>query len=137
VPSDPPVENDRIEVEAPLDPSLRSVFRLVAAGVAEQASFGFEELDDLQLAIERLLAEAGSHGRVRISFEVTGEGIRTRLGPLPEGRLAEALQEPDGDPGALTLNRILSTVVDSFGVDHAEDGQIVVRLEKLLGIPRR
>lgn len=135
--SDLSVDCDRIEVEAPLDPSLRGVFRLVVAGLAEQASFGFEQMDDLQLAIERLLAEAGTKGRVRVSFEVTVEGIRTRLGPLPEGRLAEALQEPDGDPGRLTLNRILSTVVDSFGVEDAEDGQIVVRLEKLLGVAPR
>ncbi len=135
--SEPRAGNDRIEVEAPLDPSLRGVFRLVVAGIAEQASFGFEEMDDLQLAIERLLAEAGSEGRVGVSFEISPEGIRTRVGPLPEGRLAEALQEPEAAPGTLTLNRILSTVVDSFGVEPADDGQIVVRLEKLLGAPPR
>jgi hypothetical protein len=60
--------------------------------------------------------------------------VRTRIGPLREGRLSAALQEP-ADPGTLSLARILSAVVDSFGVEPAVDGQIVVRLEKL-GIPR-
>jgi hypothetical protein len=37
-------------------------------------------------------------------------------------------------PGELTLRRILQTVVDSFGVDEADDGRIVVRLEKVKGL---
>jgi hypothetical protein len=122
---------ERVEVEAPLDIAYQGVIRLIAGGVAEQASFGFEAMDDLQLAIERLLAETGGDGRVNISFEISDGGIRTRIGPLREQRLAEALQEPNGDTGTLSLRRILSTVVDSFGVEEAGDGQIVVRMEKL------
>ena len=37
-------------------------------------------------------------------------------------------------PGQLTLRRILQTVVDSFGVEDADGGAIVVRLEKLKGL---
>ena len=88
-------------------------------------------MDDLQLAIERLLAETGGDGRVKISFEISDGGVRTRIGPLREQRLADALQEPERDAGTLALRRILSTVVDSFGVEEAGEGQIVVRLEKL------
>jgi hypothetical protein len=122
---------DRVEVEAPLDIAYQGVIRLIVGGLAEQAAFGFEAMDDLQLAIERLLAETGGDGRVKISFEVHEGGIRTRIGPLREQRLASALQDPDGDTGTLSLRRILSTVVDSFGVEEADDGQIVIRLEKL------
>lgn len=126
---------ERVELEAPLDIAYQGVIRLIAGGVAEQASFGFEAMDDLQLAIERLLAETGGDGRVSISFEIGDGGIRTRIGPLREQRLAEALQEPNGDTGTLSLRRILSTIVDSFGVEEAGDGQIVIRMEKL-GTPR-
>jgi hypothetical protein len=129
------VATERIDLDAPLDFAFQGVVRLVAGGVAEQAALGFEAMDDLQLAIERLLAETGGDGRVRISFEIGDEGIRTRIGPLREQPLAAALQEPDGNTGTLTLRRILATVVDSFGVEQAGDGQIVVRLEKL-GPPR-
>lgn len=122
---------DRIEIEAPLEAGYEGVIRLIVGGIAEQASFGFEAMDDLQLAIERLLAETAGEGQVRISFEVSDQSIRTRVGPLREQRLAEVLQTPDGDTGTLSLRRILSTVVDSFGVEQAEDGQIVIRMEKL------
>jgi anti-sigma regulatory factor (Ser/Thr protein kinase) len=126
---------ERVEVDAPLDLAFQGVVRLIVSGIAEQANFGFEAMDDLQLAIERLLAEAGGDGRVKISFELGDGSVRTRIGPLREGRLTAALQETDGEAGTLPLARILSAVVDSFGVEPAIDGQIVVRLEKL-GTPR-
>src|ERR671914_409882 len=89
---------------------------------------------DLHLAVERLLAEAGTIGSVRLSFEVGADGIRARVGPLSELKVAEALRDGDAAPGELTLRRILQTVVDSFGVDEADDGRIVVRLEKVKGL---
>jgi hypothetical protein len=122
---------ERVEVDAPLDLAFHGVVRLIVSGIAEQANFGFEAMDDLQLAIERLLAETGGDGRVKISFELGDGHVRTRIGPLREGRLTAALQESDGDAGTLSLARVLSAVVDSFGVEPAAGGQIVVRLEKL------
>jgi hypothetical protein len=127
---------DRVDIDAPLDIAYQGVVRLIIGGIAEQAGFGFEAMDDLQLAIERLLAETGEDGRVKLSFEIGDRLVRTRIGPLLEGELTAALQESNGgDSGTLSLARILSTVVDSFGVEPARDGKIVVRLEKL-GTPR-
>jgi hypothetical protein len=124
---------ERIDLEAPVAGDFHAVVRLIIGGIAERVDFAFEEIDDLQLAVERLLAEAGSQRSVRLSFEVGSDGIRTRVGPLSEPALAEALKDGDPRPGALTLKRILQTVVDSFGVDDVGDGGIVVRLEKLKG----
>jgi 2-keto-3-deoxy-6-phosphogluconate aldolase len=125
---------DRIDLEAPLSGDFQAVVRLIIGGIAERVDFAFEEIDDLQLAVERLLAEAGTIGSVQLSFEVGANGIRTRVGPLSEHKVAEALRDGDAMPGELTLRRILQTVVDSFGVDEADDGRIVVRLEKVKGL---
>lgn len=121
---------EQVQLEAPLEGAFGAVVRLIVGGIAERADLGFEEMDDLQLGIERLLAEAGAAGRVRMSFELGPAGIRTRIGPLRERGLAEALQREDA-PGTLTLRRVLDTVVDSFGVEESSDGEITVRLEKL------
>ncbi len=123
---------DRVVFEAPLDGAFKPVVRLIVAGVAERADFGFEDMDDLQLAIERLLAEAGAEGRVALTFDLSEGRIRTRIGPLRESGLAEALQDAETAPGTLTLARILSTVVDAYGVEQPDRGEIVVRLEKLV-----
>lgn len=118
----------RVALEAPLDEAYGPVVRLIVGGIAERANFGFEDMDDLQLAIERLLADAGTDGHVSLAFELRDGSIRARVGPLHEAGLAAALQS---DAEGLTLARVLTTVVDSYGVEEARDGEIVVRLEKL------
>jgi hypothetical protein len=128
------VVTERIDLEAPLAGDFHGVVRLIVGGIAERVDFAFEEIDDLQLAVERLLAEAGTVGTVRLSFEVGEGSIRTRVGPLSERKVAEALKDGDPAPGELTLGRILQIVVDSYGVEEVEDGEIVVRLEKVKGI---
>ena len=122
---------DRIALETPIERGWEPVFRLVLGGVADRLDLGFEDLDDIQLAVERLLAEAGtSQETVQLAFEILPEGLRTRIGPLREHAIAEALQGPEPRPGELTLRRILETVVDSFGVEIADDGNIIVILNK-------
>ena len=125
--------HERIDLEAPLSGDFQAVVRLIIGGIAERVDFAFEEIDDLQLAVERLLAEAGTAGTVCLKFEVGEDRIRTRIGPLSQAKVAEALQDGEMVPGQLTLRRILETVVDSFGVDQGDGGGIVVRLEKTKG----
>jgi anti-sigma regulatory factor (Ser/Thr protein kinase) len=125
---------ERIDLEAPLSGDFHAVVRLIIGGIAERVDFAFEEIDDLQLAVERLLAEAGPVGTVQLEFEIQDEGISTRVGPLSQRKVADALRDGEAGPGELTLRRILQTVVDSFGVEEAEDDCIVVRLVKLKGV---
>ena len=115
---------ERIELEAPLSGDFQAVVRLIIGGIAVRVDFAFEEIDDLQLAVERLLAETGQEGSVSLSFEIVDDGVRARIGPLSTSAISDAL----------TLRRILQTVVDSFGVETAADGSVVVRLVKRKGI---
>ena len=124
---------ERIDLDAPLAGDFQPVIRLIIGGIAERVDFAFEEIDDLQLAVERLLAEAGDAGTVHLSFEVEQEVIRTCVGPLDQAALATALRDGDVRPGHLTLRRILGAVVDSFEVRELGDGHIVVHLEKRRG----
>jgi len=128
-------EQERIDLEAPLSGDFQAVVRLIIGGIAERVDFAFEEIDDLQLAVERLLAEAGNQRSVHMSFEVEEGHVRTRVGPLSERAIADALRDGQAVPGELTLRRVLQTVVDSFGVEEVSDGGIVVRLEKLRSVP--
>ena len=123
---------DRIDLVTPAGKAWEPVIRLVLGGIAERLQLGFDGLDDLQLAVERLLAEAGSkEGPVSLSFEIGERGVRTRIGGLQERAVADALQGPQPS-GELTLRRILETVVDSFGIEEAADGKLLVRLEKVV-----
>jgi hypothetical protein len=121
---------DRIELTTPIGRAWEPVVRMVLGGIADRLDLGFDELDDLQLAVERLLAEGDPQDPVTLSFELVENGVRTRVGPLRDSALAAALQGPPPGPGELTLPRILQTVVDSYGVEEVADGHLVVRLEK-------
>ena len=121
---------DRIELTTPTGRAFEPVIRMVMGGIADRLDLGFEDLDDLQLAVERLLAEGDPQDPITLSFEILERQVRTRLGPLRDVSLAAALQGPEPRPGELTLPRILSTVVDAYGVEQVHDGQLVVRLEK-------
>jgi hypothetical protein len=123
---------DRIELTTPVGRAWEAVVRMVLGGIADRLDLGFDQLDDLQLAVERLLAEGDPKDPVSLSFELTDGGVRARIGPLRDTALAEALQGPEPPPGVLTLPRILSTVVDSYGVEEVADGHLIVRLEKLV-----
>ena len=118
-----------VELETPIGREWEPVVRLVLGGVADRLGLGFEELDDLQLAVERLLAEAGAQPSVKLVLELSDDRVRAHVGPLREATIAAALQGLSV-PGQLGLRRVLETVVDSFGVDEAEGGELVVRLEK-------
>src|ERR687894_506287 len=123
---------DMIELTTPVGRAWEAVVRMVLGGIADRLDLGFDQLDDLQLAVERLLAEGDPKDPVSLSFEVTEGGVRARIGPLRDTALAEALQGPEPPPGELTLPRILSTVVDSYGVEEVADGKLVVRMEKMV-----
>ena len=130
-PPSPPAE--LVELETPIGPEWDPVVRLVLGGVADRLGLGFEELDDLQLAVERLLAEAGADPAVSLAFELHPGHVRTHVGPLREAPIAAALQGPPPAPGELGLRRLLETVVDSFGIEEASAGELFVRLEQRVG----
>jgi anti-sigma regulatory factor (Ser/Thr protein kinase) len=124
------MQPEAIELTLPAAREWHAVARLVLGGVADRLNLSYEDLDDLQLAVERLLVEAASQETVQMRIDVVDHGIRVGVGPLVERTIADALQGPDPVPGELTLRRILQTVVDSFAVEEHAEGGIVVRLQK-------
>jgi anti-sigma regulatory factor (Ser/Thr protein kinase) len=122
---------ERIDLVTPRGRPWEPVVRLVLGGIADRLDLGFEDLDDLQLAVERLLAEASPEGQVSFSFELREGRVRTRVGPLRETPIADALQGPPPRAGELGLRTVLETVVDAFSVENAVDGTLVVVLDKV------
>ena len=120
---------DSVTLESPTGDEWAPVVRLVLGGIGDRLDLDLDQLDDLQLAVERLLAEARSQPHVRMTFEMGEGSVRTRIGPLPAPAIADALQGSASPGEELGLRRVLETVVDSFGVEEAGGG-VVVRLEK-------
>src|SRR6476619_7368827 len=91
---------DKIDLTTPVGRDWEPVIRMVLGGIADRLDLGFDELDDLQLAVERLLAEGDPEDPVTLSFELLEKGVRTRVGPLRDTALARR-----ADPAAHPLHR--------------------------------
>jgi len=128
--------SERVELELPLARDWVGVVRIVMGGIGERLELRFDELDDVQLAVERLLDEAApasseKPARVSIAFELDPEFLRVQIGPLAAVGVGAVLDQ-DPQPGEFGLRRVLDTVVDSFGVVDGGEGRLFVTLEKRL-----
>ena len=78
----------------------RPVVRLIVGGIAERVDFAFEEIDDLQLAVERLLAEAGTAGtRLPVVRGRRRTGSARASGRSARRRSPRRCSDGDGVPG--------------------------------------
>src|ERR687883_291730 len=99
--------SDRISLTVPRARPYVGVAQLVLGGVAMRENFTLEALEDLQLAVDEVLARERGDGR-----------IEARLGPF-EGSVLHHDLEPSDE--RLGLRRVLDTTVDSVSVETRAD----------------
>ena len=111
---------DEIVLTIPREEGFAHVAQLVLGGVAARLNLTYENLDDLELAVESLLERADATGDVVVALRVDADAIRTAVGPFRGDSLRRELERGiDDDVG---LRRVLETVVDSFELGQREDG---------------
>ena len=119
------MSGDEIQLRLPADEAFHSVAHLVLGGLAVRLNLTFENLEDLELALDALLERARPDDGVTLRVHVLDGELRTVVGPFTSVR-AELEQ---GGQDALNLSRILSAVCDSVEIsDH--DGAEWVELTK-------
>jgi hypothetical protein len=107
-----------------------NVARLVSGGLASRLEFGFEAVDDLQLAIELVLRSLPSRsGTVDISLGPDEGSLNIVIGPVGNLSLAQRLRPLDG--AGVDLGRSLSRLVDSVEIAPGPDGSMVVLAKSL------
>lgn len=125
-------EHDRITLQLPNDRALLGVARVVVGGIAARRSLSFEALDDLQLAVETVLAGDYLAGpSVVIEVTLADRLIELAVGPIDAAAIqGDLAQASDG----LGLRVVLGAVTD--GVAFAErDGEAWLLLEKRVLTP--
>jgi hypothetical protein len=104
---------DEITLTLPHEREFHRVAHLVLGGLAVRLELTIETLEDLQLALSTILDRAKGDGEVTVSMSLVDGTLETTVGPV------DLSGELDGeeDEEALTLRRILWTVVDDVQVD--------------------
>jgi anti-sigma regulatory factor (Ser/Thr protein kinase) len=117
--------SDQIQLVLPAQEDFHHIAHLVVGGLAARLELTYEQLEDLQLAVEALLACRDDDGEISVTVTVGPGTVRATIGPFA----GESLAALDGDGASLGLRRVLETVSDRFGVSEREDGTWV-ELEK-------
>jgi hypothetical protein len=115
----------QVELSLPVRPDLVFLARMTAAAVATRADFGFDQVEDLRLAIDELCitvtGEEGGDGRLHLRFDWSAEAIKVVATLSPAG--ADALSAV-GDPASIDAptpnelsERILDALVDEHGAE--------------------
>jgi hypothetical protein len=116
---------DEIRLVLPAQEDFRPVAHLVVGGLAARLELTYEQLEDLQVAVEAILGCRDDDGEVSVVVTVEPDTVRATIGPFQ----AQALVELDSDADQFGLRRVLDTVTDSVQVEE-RDGSAWVALTK-------
>ena len=124
------MSDDRIVLTLPAERDFYGVAHLVVGGLAARLDLTFEELEDLQVALDELLGSRAEDSDVTVCVRVTPEAISTSIGPYGADALRREL-ERDGD--SVGLRRVLETVADRVELDEREGGHWVELTKSRVG----
>ena len=121
------MSGDEISLTLPSDEAFHGVAHLVLGGLAVRLDLTFENLEDLELALDALLERTRDDDDVTVRVRMVDGELHTTVGPFASVR-ADLEQ---GGADDLNLSRILSAVCDSVDIDEY-DGSEWVQLTKRL-----
>ena len=128
------MSGDEISLTLPADEAFHRVAHLVLGGLAVRLDLSFENLEDLELALDALLERTSEEQDVTVRVRLLDDELHTIVGPFAAVR-AELEQ---GRAEALDLSRILGTVCDCVEIadrDGSEWVELTHRLQKRNGGP--
>jgi hypothetical protein len=126
------LSGDEISLTLPADEAFHRVAHLVLGGFALRQDLTFENLEDLELALDALLERTQGEEPVNVRIRIVDGELRTTVGPFAALR---AELDRDGND-ALNLSRILAAVCDSVEIadrDGSEWVQLTKRVQMLKG----
>jgi hypothetical protein len=114
--------SDEITLVIPAQDDFRQIAHLVLGGLGVRAELTYEDLDDLQTALDALLGCRDDADELHVRFDVRDDSVRSTVGPFSEAQLDE-LERDSADIG---LRRVLETVTDGFEVERRDGDAWVV-----------
>lgn len=115
------MSGDEICLTLPADEAFHGVVHLVLGGLAVRLDLTYEDLQDLELALDTLLERTNGDGEVTVVVHVEDGTVRTVVGPF--SALRAELEATGRD--SLDLNRILTAVCDRVQVEDRDGSQWV------------
>ncbi len=122
--------SDTITLRLPAEEDFRRIAHLVVGGLGGRLDLTFEDLDDVQVALEVLLGMRDDDATIDVTIRLDDGALCLAVGPFD----ATALAALDEDTSALGVRRVLDTVSASVDVTQ-RDGGAWVELRKQIATP--
>lgn len=122
--------SDEITLVVPAQEDFRPIVHLVLGGLAVRLDLTMDALEDLQVALDALLARRDDEGDVSVRVLIEDALMRATVGPLPHS----LYEDVERDGNELGLRRVLETVCDSFELED-RNGETWVELTKQTASP--
>ena len=120
------VSDHAVSVTLP-DERYMGVARLVTAGVCARLDLPFEAVDDLQLAVELLLAGAFTRTRdVTVGFDSDGRSLSIAVSPVEASTLAATRAGYEGT-SRIALQTLLERLVDDVVAQPGPVPAVILR----------
>jgi hypothetical protein len=110
--------SDEIRLVLPAQEDFHPIAHLVVGGLAARIELTYEQLEDLQVAVEALLGCRDDDDDLSVIVKVEPDAVRTTVGPFTR----EALAELEHDGSEFGLKRVLETVTDGVEVEDRDGG---------------
>ena len=108
---------EEIRLVIPAEEDFRPIAHLVTGGLAMRLDVTYDDLDDLQVGIEALLALRDDAGDLVVSLSAADGVLHASLGPFSPEEVHAA-----GSDDGLDLRRVLETVCDTHEVEERDGG---------------
>jgi hypothetical protein len=116
---------DEVTLTLPAQEDFRHVAHLVVGGLGARRELTYEDLEDLQVGLDAILACRDDDDDIVVTMSVEGGVVRASVGPFDEA----ALEQLDDGPGGLPPRRVLETVCDTVSLTE-RDGASWVEITK-------
>ena len=107
---------DEITLTLPAQEDFRHVAHLVVAGLGARRELTYEDLEDLQVAFDAMLACRADDHDIVVTMSVAEGEVRASVGPFAE----DVLEQLDEGRSGLAPRRVLETVLDSVSVSERD-----------------
>jgi len=108
---------EEIRLVIPAEEDFRPIVHLVTGGLASRLDVTYEDLEDIQVAVDAVLALRDDEGDLTVILSAESGVVRAELGPFPR----EALPAEETSSN-LSLARVLGTVCDTHELEWRDDG---------------
>ena len=112
------MSTDEIRLVIPAEEEFRPIVHLVAGGLASRLDLTYDDLADIQVAVDAVLALRDDAGELTVVLSAESGVVRAAIGPFEP----HSLHPADPPAAGLDLQCVLETVCDTHELEWREDG---------------